>query len=737
MDADTLPVSRYESLSAADYHLGTLYVPPPQNIEAAQKGTLETLGAGFWDVGSNATRLFSSGVSATSAANSGENGRASLLSPQSAVGHRGSISSRQTSEGNPSVTSAGLKIFIQSPYDCVLAIKRDLSDHLDWLLKHQKYSTAWDLLDEHPSIVQPPSDRQSIDSSPSTPTRPAGSLADFFADDSASQTTVSASRGQNSAAAKEKRRIGDLWIQQLVKEDDWKSAGKVAGKVLGTSTRWEHWVLTFAQADHFDEITPYIPSTEMKPPLPSFVYEVILGHYISYDRPRFSELLDQWDPELFDITSVTAAIEGKLETGDVSEDTTEDGEQGRDWRILLNGLAKLKLAGGSAREALRCYIRLQNADDAMALIRDYHLVDAISDDIPGLLLLRVSKEQLKVGNIEELKEASSEAVRLLVDEAYAGVVQPRTVVDQLEGRGEQFHPFLYFYFASLWQGPTLDKDRIVSRVERLNHDRRISEGQSVVEQFADLALSLFAEYDRDLLMTYLRQSIAYNLGEASSICENRHYIPEQIYLLSKTGQTRRALFLIIGELGDVSQAISFAKEHPDLWDDLLDYSMDKPQFIRALLAEVGTSIDPIQLIRRIPDGLEIEGLKDGVQRMVREYDIQHSISEGVAKVFRGEVQSGMDMLRAGQKRGIKFEVKHRQGDEVEIKVDPVASRVPDQTGRRVGLSRDKTMKEKGAQTESGHCIGCADIFDEDGESPLRSSHTILNDILTYPSSIRQ
>jgi len=137
----------------------------------------------------------------------------------------------------------------------------------------------------------------------------------------------------------------------------------------------------------------------------------------------------------------------------------------------------------------------------------------------------------------------------------------------------------------------------------------------------------------------------------NSLTHHRH-------ILSKTGQTKRALYLIIEKLSDVSFAISFAKEQDDadLWTDLLEYSMDKPHFIRGLLAEVGTAIDPIKLVRRIPEGLEIEGLRDGIGRMVREYEIQHSISEGVARVLRGEVASGMDTLRAGQKRGVKFDV---------------------------------------------------------------------------------
>ena len=222
------------------------------------------------------------------------------------------------------------------------------------------------------------------------------------------------------------------------------------------------------------------------------------------------------------------------------------------------------------------------------------------------------------------------------------------------------------YFARLWRGPVVDEDRIVSKVERLNLERMTTEGRIVVEGFADLALSLFAKYDRDLFSLYLRTSTAYTLDRAISICEEHNLTPELVYLLSKIGKTKEALFLIIEKLGDVSQAISFAKEHPDLWEDLLDYSMDKPRFIRALLNEVGTSVDAVKLVRRIPEGLEIEGLKKGVKKMVREYDIQFSISEGVARVLRGEVAAGMEVLREGRRRGVKFEVNPRPADEAEV-----------------------------------------------------------------------
>ncbi|KAK3949433.1 hypothetical protein QBC32DRAFT_316814 [Pseudoneurospora amorphoporcata] len=48
--------------------------------------------------------------------------------------------------------------------------------------------------------------------------------------------------------------------------------------------------------------------------------------------------------------------------------------------------------------------------------------------------------------------------------------------------------------------------------------------------------------------------------QAAQECESRNYIPELVYLYSKTGQMKRALYLIIERLGDVSRAIAFAKE---------------------------------------------------------------------------------------------------------------------------------------------------------------------------------
>ncbi|MCJ1477083.1 Vacuolar protein sorting-associated protein 41 [Lambiella insularis] len=709
--ADTLTVSRFESLSATDYHLGVLPLVRTTSKVVAQRGALEVIGGiggTIWDATLNPTRLFSSAASVRSNGSNSDvqNSRAAS---EITVDVNATPSKGQTPHST--IMTRGMKIFIQSPYDCILATKPTISDHLAWLDNHEKYEEAWQLLDLHPEASNVLPDR-TTDSPPGTPTRAPGSVAntqdqgslvEFFADDG-SQTTTSQSRNFNSQAEKEKRRIGEKWVQQLVKNREWSKAGRVAGQVLGTSSSWDHWVWVFAEADKHEEIAPYIPTTPLQPPLHSLVYEVILGHYISRNRPRLKEFIQRWPPELFDVNSIITAIEGKLKIGDVREDTVEDGVVGRDWRILMDCLAKLYVADGRAKDALRCYIKLKDADAAMSLIKDYSLVEAISDDIPGLILLRISKEQQKSAPLSELEEASIEPIRLLVDEAHRGTVRPETVIYQLDKRAGML-PYLFFYLRALWNGDTFATPTSPSpqHPSPKSINLAAAEGKSLVNDHADRAVAIFAEYDRPLFFSFLKSSQSYTLEAASAICERRQYIPELVYLLAKEGRTKQALTIIIEKLSDVSQAIAFAKEQddPDLWDDLLNYSMNKPSFIRGLLEEVGTAINPITLVRRIPEGLEIEGLREGLSRMIREYELQDSISEGVARVLRGEVAMGMNTLRTGQKKGVRFEVVHqarptsRHGDKGQLKA-----------------------KERPKDVKPGHCSGCGDAFYEDDKQTL-------------------
>jgi len=691
--ADTLTMSRFESLSATDYHLGVLPAMRMPTKATAQRGYveaigggIEAIGGGIWDATMYPTRLFSSSASIRSNDSPGSTSKAS-----SDVNTGTNVApSKVIDAPNPAALAHGMKIFIHSPYDCVIATKPSLNDHLSWLDNHHKYEEAWNFLDRHPEAAYGQSDRAS-DSASSTPTKAQGSLVDFFNDDS---STASGQRGLHSQAEKDKRRIGERWVQQLIAANDWSKAGRTCGLVLGTSSTWEHWVWVFAQANKFEEITPFIPTTHLHPPLPSVVYELILGHYVETDRPRLGELLDLWPPELFDASPIIEAIENRLGSGEVREDSTEDGQTSRDWRILLSGLARLYLANGQPRQALSCYIRLQDADSTMSLISEYHLVTAIADDIPGFILLRVTKSQQLSAPLLELQAQTLEPIRLLVSSAHQGTLPPETVISQLQSRYGMPNPYLYFYIHALWTGDTASPS---SPTPQKSPSPRLLAltGQTLLSPHADDTLTLFATYSRPLLLPYLKSPAPYTLSHATTTCRTHTYIPELVYLLAKEGRTTAALRLIIDSLTDVSQAIAFAKEQNDasLWDDLLDYSMDKPRFIRGLLEEVGTAINPLKLVKRIPLGLEIEGLREGLGRMLREYEVQESISEGVARVLRGEVNAAMVERGAGQRKGVRFDV------------GPM-----DKKEEREERKRHRPPKV----VRPGFCAGCDDAVNENG-----------------------
>lgn len=698
LSADTLSVGRFEGLTSSDYHLSVL--PPWKTPEGqvVQRGALGTIGHGLLDATMYSARLFSSGASIRSTASSGD--RVSARVPASFISRQLSVDETPPKEVQDVSGAPGAKIFVHSPYDCVVAMKRDLTDRLAWLNSRGQYDQAWNLIDEHPEVAGSVPDLADIPPG----LRSQSSLGDFFADDRSSIMT--AGRAKASASDQEKAQIGERWVEQLVDQDKWPEAAEICGKVLRNSSRWEHWAWIFIKKDKVDEITPYIP-IDLHPSLPAGIYEFILNHYISRDLGRFKDLVDSWPSDLFEADNVILSIEDQLKSKSILA-------QSEEWLTLTDCLAKLYLMGGHYREALHCYIRLQDAEAAMALIKEHHLVDAVSDDIPAFIMIRVTKEQMKSAPKSELEELASEPIQLLVSEAYTGIVRPETVVSQLEAANRIL--FLYFYLRALWRGEASPHEASKPRRGRGAHARDAAsklaadEGKALIDAFADTAVEVFADYDRPLLMEFLQTSISYSFETATHICEQRHFTQELIYLLSKVGQTKRALNLILSDLKDVSQAISFAKtqDDPDLWEDLLDYSMDKPKFIHGLLVEAGTSIDPIKLVRRIPSGLEIEGLRDGLTRLIREHDLQTSISQGAARVMQSEVALGMDTLRKGQRRGIKFNISH---DETADGATLPNMALTNGQGDDKSVSSGSTRRASPGQ---GRCGGCNAPFQANG-----------------------
>ncbi|EEC05120.1 vacuolar protein-sorting protein, putative [Ixodes scapularis] len=171
----------------------------------------------------------------------------------------------------------------------------------------------------------------------------------------------------------------------------------------------------------------------------------------------------------------------------------------------------------------------------------------------------------------------------------------------------------------------------------------------------DLA-ELYAEFAPKKLLPLLRASNSYHLEKALALCRRKKLVPEVVFLLKHMGNSKEALEQIMGQLGDVHEAIAFCKEQDDrgLWQDLIAHSLDKPAFITTLLHKIGTHVDPILLIHRIPEQLAIPQLRDSLVKIMRDYKLQISLRDGCKKILVSDCIGLLHKLHRQQSRGISL-----------------------------------------------------------------------------------
>jgi hypothetical protein len=134
-------------------------------------------------------------------------------------------------------------------------------------------------------------------------------------------------------------------------------------------------------------------------------------------------------------------------------------------------------------------------------------------------------------------------------------------------------------------------------------------------------------------------------------------IPEMVFLLQRVGNIKKALELIITELGDVTEAIDFCKEVNDdeLWTDLIQRSLSRPDFILGLLNNTGTHINPMRLISMIPTGMRIPGLRGALVKILQDFSLQCELRKGCQTILSQDAVMLHRRLVTAQKRGYRVD----------------------------------------------------------------------------------
>ncbi|XP_046655188.1 vacuolar protein sorting-associated protein 41 homolog [Daphnia pulicaria] len=389
--------------------------------------------------------------------------------------------------------------------------------------------------------------------------------------------------------------VGRTYLDFLLSKGEFQMAAKLCVKILGKEKNlWEEEVFKFARLHQLRAVTPYLPRGECR--LDPHIYEMVLFEFLKTDSAGFLRLVREWSPTLYNIAAVMNAVLEHILRHD-PDDTT-----------LLEALAILYSHEKKYDRALAMYLKLQHAD-VFRLIAQHQLFTTVHDKILALMELDVNQ-----------------ACTLFLE--HSEHIPSDLVVSRLQTKPQ----LLFKYLDALY----------------------LKEPKEGSRKFHGLLVSLYAEYAQEKLLSFLRSSDYYPIQDALDTCQQRGYIPEMIFLLARMGNTRDALRLIMGQLKDIDQAIEFCKTYddPELWEQLIGYSLAKPEFVNVLLRNIGTHVDPRLLIQRIEYGVEVPGLRDSLVKILHDYNLQISLQEESQKILVSDCFSLHERLVRIHQRGM-------------------------------------------------------------------------------------
>ncbi|XP_012255433.1 vacuolar protein sorting-associated protein 41 homolog isoform X1 [Athalia rosae] len=393
--------------------------------------------------------------------------------------------------------------------------------------------------------------------------------------------------------------VGRVYLDHLLAHGKYDQAGKLCLKIFGRDkTLWEVEVFKFARVHQLRSISSYLPRGDVV--LDPTIYEMVLYEYLKMDPKGFLQLIKEWSPSLYKVAAVINGVREHLLTHDHCQND------------LLEALAILYTHDYKYDKALAMYLKLKHKD-VFQLIKKHKLYSSVYDMIEDLMDLDMERA------VPFFLEKNEQKTLFRVPSD--------NVVEKLKHN----HWYLYMYLDALDEKDTKESGK-----------------------YHGLLVRLYADCSRDKLLPLLKRSDNYPIEQALSICREKKFYPEMVYLLGKIGNTSEALALMTRELNDMESAIEFCREQDDdeLWNDLVNDSLDKPEAITFLLERIGTCMDPRLIIQRIKPNLEIPGLKKALIKMMCDYNLQLSVQEGCKKILSNDYFNLLEKLVRSHQKGI-------------------------------------------------------------------------------------
>uniref|UniRef100_K3WSM7 RING-type domain-containing protein n=1 Tax=Globisporangium ultimum (strain ATCC 200006 / CBS 805.95 / DAOM BR144) TaxID=431595 RepID=K3WSM7_GLOUD len=475
--------------------------------------------------------------------------------------------------------------YICTPKDVVICRLRDVDDRVQWALSRKQYEQALSVALRDPKSLR---------------THTMDELIEYY--------------------------IGELMKNKQFK----KAAEEIKRLFVGDefAKLWEKYVYVFAQRGQLSAIAKFIPTAN--PRLPRVQYEMVLKLFLDSDPGQLLEIIRKWPkpkphevvggrsrdavssaPEytetafvfepLYDAQAWINQLEAVVRRRRIAESDAD--KISIETSYVMEALAELYTATEQYDHALRIYLSqgafCTNKDHAFKLITEHQLWPLV---------------QHKVVNLMQIDRPS--AVRMLVNQTEQ--LKIMDIVKQLEDDREVLHEYLHELF--------------VYRLSEYNTE--------VYASLHETQVALYTEFAPSYLLRFLQTSNFVPLEKAYKYCSERTppLWDAMIYILGRMGHHKKALDLILTQMRDINQAIQFVQENDEnLWEYLIDLSLTSKENVEELLRFASQhKIDPIKLIRKIPEDMEIDDLKQKLIDIIANYRIQQNLCTGCNKVFEND-----------------------------------------------------------------------------------------------------
>jgi hypothetical protein len=138
-------------------------------------------------------------------------------------------------------------------------------------------------------------------------------------------------------------------------------------------------------------------------------------------------------------------------------------------------------------------------------------------------------------------------------------------------------------------------------------------------------IELYASFAPHLLLPFLQSSKQFHMHAALDVVTRHNLVSEQVFILGRMSRASEALKLIVSSLRDLPRAIAFVSSQDDdaLWDELIDLVTSDPKkasdLTGQLLDQIGGHVDPLRLMRAIPDKLVIPRLHSRLSSLIKRF----------------------------------------------------------------------------------------------------------------------